>query len=131
MKDWADIPLRLGLGIVFIFHGLQKAFGMLGGPGIDGFAKMLSGLGLNPAVPLAYLVAYIELIGGLFLIIGLATKIVSVLLAIIMAVALFTVHITNGFSIMAGGYEYNLVLICACISLFLATPSKFCVTKKI
>ena len=131
MKDWAGIPLRLGLGIVFIFHGLQKAFGMLGGAGVDGFSNMLSGLGLNPTLPLAYLVAYIELIGGLFLVIGLATKIVSVLLAIIMAVALFKVHLANGFSIMAGGYEYNFVLICACITLFLATPSKFCITKKI
>lgn len=38
MKDWATLPLRLGLGIMFLAHGLQKAFGILGGSGIEGFS---------------------------------------------------------------------------------------------
>ncbi|MFH1621895.1 MAG: hypothetical protein ABIA97_02095 [Candidatus Omnitrophota bacterium] len=35
-------PLRFGLGIMFLVHGLKKAFGMLGGSGIRGFSEMLS-----------------------------------------------------------------------------------------
>ena len=42
MKNWATLPLRLGLGVMFIAHGLQKALGAFGGPGIEGFSKMLS-----------------------------------------------------------------------------------------
>ncbi len=40
--------LRFGLGVVFITHGLQKAFGLFGGAGVPGFAESLSGLGFIP-----------------------------------------------------------------------------------
>ena len=48
MREWASLPLRIGLGIVFVAHGLQKTFGLFGGPGIDGFMAMLSGFGIVP-----------------------------------------------------------------------------------
>jgi len=51
MEKWASLPLRLGLGIIFIGHGAQKAFGIFGGPGIQGFAKMLASLKFSPATP--------------------------------------------------------------------------------
>jgi len=130
MKDWAMIPLRFGIGIMFVMHGLQKAFGLMGGPGIDGFSGMLSKIGFAPATPLAYLVAYVELIGGIFLIFGLFTKIASLLLIIIMAVAIVKVHLANGFFASAGGFEYAFVILVALITLFLSGPGKFCITKK-
>lgn len=131
MKNWATLPLRFGLGVVFIAHGLQKAFGLFGGSGIDGFTKMLSGMGLSPAEPLAYLVAYIELLGGIFLILGLFTKVAASLIFIVIAVALLKVHMPNGFFAMKGGYEYNLVIMAACLSLVISGPGMFGITKKI
>ncbi len=131
MKNWATLPLRLGLGVVFMAHGAQKAFGMFDGPGIAGFSKMLSGLGLAPAEPLAYLVAYIELLGGLCLILGIFTRVAASLIFAVMAVALLKVHLTKGFFLMNGGYEYAFVILTACLSLMISGPGALSVTKKI
>ena len=131
MKDWATMPLRLGLGIMFLAHGLQKAFGLLGGSGIEGFSQMISGLGFSPATPIAYLVAYIELIGGLLLIVGLFTRITSAVLIIVMLVAMLKVHFSNGFFAMNGGYEYNFIIICSCISLLISGPGHLSIYKKL
>lgn len=44
MKDSACLILRLGLGIMFCAHGLQKVFGMFNGMGIQGFTEFVSTL---------------------------------------------------------------------------------------
>jgi putative oxidoreductase len=116
---------------MFLAHGLQKAFGLFGGSGIGGFSKMLSSLGFSPLTPFAYLVVYIELIGGLLLILGLFMRIASFLLIIVMLVAIFKVHFTNGFFMMSGGYEYNFIIICSCISLLISGPGHLSITKKL
>lgn len=131
MKNWTPLPLRLGLGVMFAAHGLQKAFGLFGGSGIDGFSKMLEGLGFSPATPLAYAVAYIELIGGICLILGLLTRVVSVLLLGVIVVAAVKVHLPNGFFMMAGGYEYNFIIISALIALLISGSGKLGITKKL
>ena len=117
MKDWAALPIRLGLGMVFIAHGLQKAFGLFDGSGITGFAEMLKGLGFPLPGMLAYAVAYIEFIGGIFLVLGLFTRGTAFVLALVMLVAMAKVHLENGFFLSAGGYEYTLVIVCSLLSL--------------
>ena len=62
MADLAILVLRLGIGIMFSAHGLQKTFGMFGGPGIAGVTKMVAGMGFTPAAAWAYALAYTELI---------------------------------------------------------------------
>ena len=131
MKDYAALPLRLALGAVFIFHGLQKAFGLLGGPGIKGFSGMLSGLNIPYPEIMATLVAYIELICGILLVLGLLVRISSFSLLIIMVVAMLKVHLSKGFSIMAGGYEYTLALILICFSLIMSGGGKFSLSNKL
>ena len=130
MSDFAILILRISLAVVFIAHGLQAAFGALGGPGINGFSNMLSGLGFKPAVLWAYIGAYTELIGGLFLLLGIFTRITSLLILIFMVVAVLKVHWTKGFFIQAGGFEYNFVIICVCVVLMILGPGKFGLTKK-
>ena len=131
MKDWAALPLRVGLGLMFVMHSLQKAFGLLGGSGIEGFSQMISGLGFFPSTPIAYLVAYVELIGGSLLILGLFTRIASILLIINMVVAIIKVHFVNGFFAMNGGYEYNFIIICSCISILISGPGHLSIYKKL
>ena len=131
MREWASLPLRIGLGAIFIAHGLQKVFGMFSGPGIEGFSKMLADLGFAPSVFWAYLVAYIELIGGIFLILGILTRLTSGLLFIIMAVALLKVHLNSGFFLSNGGYEYSLFLALACLSLLILGGGKLSISKKL
>ncbi|MFA5117625.1 MAG: DoxX family protein [Candidatus Omnitrophota bacterium] len=131
MKDWASVPLRLGLGVVFLGHGLQKAFGLFGGPGIPGFAKMLAGMGFAPASFWAYVAAYVELLGGLFLILGIGVRVSSALIFVLMVVATVKVHLAKGLFLSSGGFEYNLVILCVCLALLLSGPDKLCITKKL
>ncbi|MCF7908291.1 MAG: DoxX family protein [Candidatus Omnitrophica bacterium] len=131
MKSYATLPLRLALGAVFIFHGLQKAFGLFGGPGIKGFSGMLAGLGFPFSEIMAILVAYVELIAGILLVLGVLTRISSLSLLIIMIVALLKVHLAKGFSIMNGGYEYDLVLILICLSLIISGGGKLSLGQKL
>lgn len=130
MKQFAALPLRLGLGVIFIAHGLQKAFGAFAGPGIEGFSKFLSSLGFAPAGLWAYAAAYTELLGGLFLILGIATRISSGLIFIVIAVAALKVHLAKGFFLSSGGFEYTLLILCACLSLIIYGPGKWSITKK-
>ena len=58
---------------------------------------MVAGLGLDPAYPLAILLAVTEFAGGLMLIAGGGTLWASLALAIDMAVAVWKVHYQNGF----------------------------------
>jgi putative oxidoreductase len=130
MMDFASLILRLGIGVMFVGHGLQKAFGKFGGPGVEGFSKMLSGLGFSPALFWAYVAAYTELLGGLSLFIGFGTRISSSLLLILIIVATLKVHLAKGFFLSGGGFEYNLVIICGLLALLIQGPGRFGVTTK-
>ncbi|MDD5129666.1 MAG: DoxX family protein [Candidatus Omnitrophica bacterium] len=125
MSNWGILVLRLGIGIMFAAHGLQKAFGFYGGPGIKGFSQMLSGLGFAPAIPWAYLAAYTELLGGVCLIIGLFTRSWAAMLLMLIITAAFKVHLAKGFFLSSGGFEYTFVIACACLALILLGEGKF------
>lgn len=129
MIDLGILILRLGVGIMFIAHGLQKAAGMFAGPGIRGFSEMLSGLGFAPALFWAYLAGYTELIGGIFLILGIFVRSASGLLLILIVVAAVKVHLSKGFFLSAGGFEYTFIIACACAALILLGGGKFSITK--
>lgn len=129
--DWASLVLRLGLGIMFTAHGLQMALGMFGGPGVKGFSEMLSKMGFTHPVIWSALACYSALIGGICLILGLCTRIAIIPLIIFMVVAVAAVHISKGFFISSGGYEYNFIIICALVALFILGGGKFGITSKL
>jgi putative oxidoreductase len=117
--------LRFVVGLVFAAHGAQKLFG-LGGGGLTGTAAFFAQLGLSPAYPLALLVGLAEFFGGLLLVAGAFMRIAAAVLMMEMLVAIWTVHLANGFflnwTIAAGlghGYEYTLTLVGALVSLML------------
>lgn len=116
-KTWAPLLLRLGLGVIFIFHGGQKLFGLFGGGGLDGLAGFFGKIGIEPAYPMAVLVAATELLGGVALFVGVAVRPAAIAIAAIMVGAIVTVHGKNGFAITNSGYEYNVALIVMCASL--------------
>jgi putative oxidoreductase len=130
MIDLASLILRVGIGLMFFAHGLQMALGKLGGPGVQGFAKMLEGLGFSPAILWSCLASYSVLIGGLCLILGIFTRIAAVPLIIFMLVALVKVHLSKGFFLGNGGYEYNFIILCALLAIVILGSGKFGLTKK-
>lgn len=123
--DWASLVLRLGLGVMFMAHGLQKTFGLFSGPGMQGFRQMLAGLGFVPAGFWAYLGAYTELLGGAFLILGLFTRGSAALLLVFMLVAILKVHLSKGFFLSSGGFEYPFIIICSLAALLILGGGNF------
>jgi putative oxidoreductase len=130
LKQWAPLPLRLSLGISFIYHGYPK---LVTGEGHQGFAGMLTNIGVPAPGIMAWVVAIVEVVGGLALIIGAFVAIASLLLLIDMVVALIKVHLAAGFTFinikgmgpngpMFGmpGYEVNLLFIAGLLALILA-----------
>ena len=122
---------RLGVGYMFLAHGLQMCFGLYKGPGVAGFSKMLSGMGFAAATFWSYTAAYTCLIGGVCLIIGFCARIAIVPLIIFMLVAVIKVHLKNGFFLSAHGYEYNFIIITALIALFILGSGKFGISEKL
>jgi putative oxidoreductase len=120
LASYAPAILRLALAIVFIAHGAQKLFG-LGGGGLTTTAGFLSQLGLEPAYWLAVVAGVVEFGGGLLLLLGAFTLPATVLLAIEMLVAIWMVHVPNGF-FLPTGYEFNVTMIAALVSLMLTGP---------
>jgi putative oxidoreductase len=93
------LALRLFLVPVFWMAGTQKLAGMQ--HTIEWFGNPDWGLGLPYPALLAHLAAYTEAIGALLLLLGLATRWISVPLMITMLVAIFSVHWVNGWATVA------------------------------
>jgi putative oxidoreductase len=100
-NEIGSLLLRVVLGIVFFAHGVSKFQG-----GIGNTAGWFDSIGI-PGF-LAYAVGTIELVGGIALILGIGTRVVSLLLGIIMLGAIFTVNLQAG---LLEGYVLDLVLL--------------------
>ena len=132
MYSYGPTLLRVCVGAVFIAHGAQKLFGIWGGPGLDGTAAMLTGLGLPYPQPLAIVLAVVEFGGGILLALGGLTRWAALALAIDMAVAIWKVHYRNGFFLSdhpgrGGGAEYAMVLLAALVCLAMIGPGAWSV----
>jgi putative oxidoreductase len=109
-RDYGPLALRIALGLVMMGHGAQKLFGAFGGGGLSGTAGFFDQIGIVPGVFWAFVVAVVETFGGLFVFIGLLTRVASALIAITMFVAMVWVHLPNGFFLANRGIEFTLVL---------------------
>ncbi|HEY8932186.1 MAG TPA: DoxX family protein [Rariglobus sp.] len=113
---WSPLVLRIVVGLVMAGHGSQKLFGWFGGGGFAASANAFASMGLKPGVVMAGLAGGGEFIGGVLLILGLFTRLAALNTAVIMAVAIWTVH-RGAFFADRGGMEYPLVLLAAAIVL--------------
>jgi putative oxidoreductase len=109
--------LRLVVGGLFVGHGTQKLFGWFGGNGLDVTAQGFEHLGLRPGRQNAIAAGAAEAGGGTLLAVGLATPLAASVLIATMLTAIHRVHAKNGPWTTNGGYEYNLVLIVAALTL--------------
>ncbi len=114
--------LRLIVGIVFIMHGGQKLFVY----GLAGTSEGFAGAGIPLASLAAPTVTFIELLGGLALVLGVLTPIVAGLLAAVMVGATVLVHLEAGF-FLPDGYEFSLTLLAAAIAIALSGPGAFAI----
>jgi uncharacterized membrane protein YphA (DoxX/SURF4 family) len=112
--------IRLGVGAVFLAHGISKLQNM------QGIVSFFGLLGLSAFW--AYVVTIVETVGGVSMILGFFTQVMGVLLAIEMVVAIFLVKMKVGF-IVPGGYEIDLMLFAASLGIALSGPGKWAVGK--
>ncbi len=122
-NDLARLLLRLILGVVFVYHGSGKLFGLFGGGGIEGTASYMESIGLPGGTVMAVLAGAAEFFGGLALIVGFAVPLAAVPLVITMLVASFVAH--SGFSAQSGGMEYSLTLAVATAAAGLLGAGRF------
>ena len=134
---YAPILLRLVVGYGFLAHGAAKW-----SKGPEVFAGILQAT----AVPLPHLMAWVtiatEIICGIAFLIGAFVPLVSIPAIILLAVAIFTVHLPYGFlsikllSVSNGraqfgppGYECDLLYIADIVALALIGPTLWSVDK--
>lgn len=120
--DYAALILRIGLGTMFVAHGLLKVL-VYTLPGAAGFFEQVGFPGWT-----AYVVTFAEIGGGLLLLAGIGVRAVSLALISVLAGAL-VVHFGSGwvFSNPNGGWEYPAFLIVASVVQALLGPGKFAV----
>lgn len=113
-RDFAPAALailRIGAGLLFMQHGLQKLFGILGGFGGTPGATA-------PLDSLMGVAGILELAGGALLVAGLFVRPVALILAAEMVVAYFQAHLPQGGMPIQNGGE--LALLYALVFAFLA-----------
>jgi putative oxidoreductase len=120
-RDYGAFLLRLTMGGLFLVHAGVKLFVFTPA----GTAAYFASLGLPAA--LAYLTIALEGLGGLALILGLWTRYLAPVLALLLVGTIVTVHGANGFSFAAagGGWEYPAFWAVALVVLTLTGPGAF------
>lgn len=114
-NNYAIFFLRVAAAMVILPHGAQKVFGWFGGHGFNAtYTAFTSGMGI-PSF-LAVLAILAESLGGLFLLIGIMSRVSAVGIAITMIVAA-TMHFQNGFFMnwygngTGEGFEFHILMV--------------------
>src|SRR5260370_4807216 len=107
LRCWGITLLRVVVGVVFLMHGGKKFF-----MGFHNVAGFLASLRIPAPEAAAIALTLLEFFGGMALVLGLFTRVVAMLLAFDMAVAVVLVHLKNGFFSPAG-FEFSLSLLSA------------------
>jgi len=124
--EWSLLILRVVLGITFFIHGLAKF--QMGLGNVAGWFESIGIMGF-----LGYAVAFIELLGGIALILGLGTRIASALIGLVMLGAILTTKLPAGFmgDGQSAGYELDLALLVMAVALFICGSQLFALENKL
>ncbi len=108
--EWSMVVLRVVLGVIFLGHGLQKIIEF------EGTVKFFSSVGMP--MMFVYVVTFIEVMGGVCLILGLFTRVAAAAISLLMLGSIPTVlQMGKGF---VGGYDFNISLLAIAVALVLS-----------
>jgi putative oxidoreductase len=123
--DSGMLAVRLGIGLIFAAHGVQKLFGWFGGHGIKGTGQFFENFGFRPGALFATLAGIGEAGGGLLIALGFLGPAGAMLAGSTMLVAAVSVHLAKGFWASNGGYEMTLGYGLAAFAIAFAGPGSF------
>jgi putative oxidoreductase len=129
-QDLGLLLLRVVVGAVLIGHGLQKAFGLWGGPGFDGLEQSLIGQGFKYADILTYVATGGQIAAGVFLVLGLLTPVAAAgalayLVTGLLAEAMMAHEQARLGSFLTDGHEYKVILACVAAAIILVGPGRY------
>jgi putative oxidoreductase len=129
-QDLGLLLLRVAIGVLLIAHGLQKAFGLWGGPGFDGWADSLTAMGYQHADILTYVATGGQIIAGVGLVLGLFTPLAAAgalayMVNGVLADAMVAHEQARLSSFLTDGHEYKVIAVCAVAAIILAGPGKY------
>jgi putative oxidoreductase len=90
---WYAVPIRLIVGFGFMQHGYAK---LARGP--EAFIGVLHAIGVPAPFLAGWATIVVEMIGGLLIFVGAFVPLATPPMLFILLVAIFTVHLPNGFS---------------------------------
>ena len=120
--DIAVFLLRFVLAFIFVGHAAIKiayindtidAFAAYGAPGFAGI-----------------ILALVELVTGIMMLAGFVVEVAATTQAIIALGAIFIAHLSRGFFVETGGYEYTLLIFAASVAVALLGPGRIVIAKR-
>ncbi len=118
LHDITHWGIRASIGIIFIVHSLKKFD--------PSWQEWLISIGIPPEMQL--LIALAEFVGGIFLVIGVFTRITGTVFAVILLGAIFHIRWENGFFVSKGGWEWDLVMLAAVLAIIVAGPGRISIS---
>ncbi len=126
--DLGLLLLRVGLGAVLLGHGLQKAFGLFDGLGIDGYRQLLESSGYRYPDVLAYVGSLTELVAGVLLVLGLVTPVAAAAALATTINVWFVADLAQpgfAFFVANGGQEREMLLVVLAAAVAFAGPGRY------
>jgi putative oxidoreductase len=118
----APLIVRVVVGVIMAAHGLQKL--MMGPANFGGF---LAQLGVPSPTLMGYVVTFVELVGGVGLVVGLFSRLAALLLTINLTVAILLVKVNVGLIAppeAGAGAELDLALIAGFLTILFVGPGR-------
>ncbi|MDP2648878.1 MAG: DoxX family protein [bacterium] len=116
-RSFGLLIIRIAAGLVFFMHGWSKV------NGLGGVEEMFMNLGLWAWV--GVFIAWFEVVGGLALILGVATRVIGFLFAIEMLFAIFLTGFNSGYR----SHELELLLMLISLGVAMSGSGRFSLFK--
>ncbi len=114
LHDLTHWGIRAAIGVTFIVHSIKKF-----DPSWQGW---LIDMGLPPELQIP--IALAEFLGGIFLIVGVLTRISASILAVITLGAIFMIRGIEEFFVSKGGWEWDLMMLAGELTIIVAGPGR-------
>ena len=118
LHDITHWGISASIGAIFIVHSLKKFD--------PSWQEWLISIGIPPEMQLP--IALAEFIGGIFLVVGVLTRITRAVFSVILLGAIFHIRWENGFFVSKGGWEWDLVMLAVVLTIIAAGPGRISIS---